>query len=497
MDASFVPPASTGGSPETASDVRDIGLRDPRRDDPARLAAVRATGLLDSEVEEVFDRLTRLAVRILGIPAAFISLVDADRDFYKSACGFGEPLSATRELNGPTFCHYTIQKTTPLVIPDTAADPVYRNVPTVRTLGVAAYVGVPLVVAGQAIGAFCAIDMKPHAWTSHEVEVLVELAASANREVELRGAVAASRAAVADLDEQARHLQHANQRLQEQAAKLEAQADELEAQTDQLQASALRLEERTRDAERARHDAEVAREQAEHANRSKVQFLANMSHELRTPLNAIGGYAELIELGLHGPVTPQQLESLDRIRKGQRHLLGLINGVLDYAKIGAGAVQYEIEDVNLDDVLATCQALTAPQVREKRHEFQYNRCDRQLTVRADREKVKQIVLNLLSNAIKFTDPEGRITLECSPAGDDDVVIRVTDTGHGIAEQQLNQVFEPFVQVDANLTRTREGTGLGLAISRDLAHGMNGDLTAESTVGVGSTFTLTLPRPRRG
>ena len=496
-DALSVPPTSIGGARETTSDVRDIGLRNEALTDPARLAAVRATGLLDSEVEEVFDRLTRLAVRILGIPAAFISLVDADRDFYKSTCGFGEPLSSSRELNGPTFCHYTIQQKTPLVIPDTAADPVYRTVPTVRTLGVAAYVGVPLIVGGQPIGAFCAIDLKPHRWTEGEVEVLVELAASANREVELRGAVATSRAAFAELDEQARHLTHANQRLQDQAAELEAQAAELAARTDQLQMSALQLEERTSDAERARHEAEVAREAAENANRAKAQFLANMSHELRTPLNAIGGYVELMELGLHGPVTSQQLVSLDRIRKGQRHLLGLINGVLNYAKISAGAVHYQIEDVNLDEVLATCQVLTAPQVREKRLDFHYSRCDPQLTVRADREKVQQILLNLLSNAIKFTDPDGRITLECSSSDRDGVVIRVTDTGHGIAAEQLSQVFEPFVQVDSNLTRTREGTGLGLAISRDLAHGMSGDLTAESTVGLGSTFTLTLARSHRG
>ncbi|WP_345785207.1 GAF domain-containing protein [Roseisolibacter sp. H3M3-2] len=99
------------------------------------------------------------------MPAAFVSLVDADRDFYKSACGFGEPLASARALTGLTFCHYTVARTTPLVIPDTAADPVYRDVPTVRTLGVAAYVGVPLLVGGQAVGAFCAIDVRPRAWT--------------------------------------------------------------------------------------------------------------------------------------------------------------------------------------------------------------------------------------------------------------------------------------------------------------------------------------------
>ena len=162
---------------------------------PARLAALRATGLLDTETEEVFDRLSRLAVRLLRVPAAFISLVDDKRDFYKSACGFGEPLRTARQIEGPTFCHYTIAKrTTPLVIPDTAAHPFYRDVPTVKSLGVAAYVGIPLVINGEAIGAFCSIDMAPHDWTRDEVDA-ARSAASAQREIELRGAVLSAQAA--------------------------------------------------------------------------------------------------------------------------------------------------------------------------------------------------------------------------------------------------------------------------------------------------------------
>ena len=145
--------------------------------DERRLAAVKATGLLDSEVEEAFDRLTRLAVSLVKVPAAFVSLVDEDRDFYKSACGFGEPLASSRQLEGPTFCHFTIQSAEPLVIPDTRADPVYRDVPTVQSLGVAAYVGIPIVINGQVIGAFCAIDTVPRSWTEVEISALKELAA--------------------------------------------------------------------------------------------------------------------------------------------------------------------------------------------------------------------------------------------------------------------------------------------------------------------------------
>jgi signal transduction histidine kinase len=249
------------------------------------------------------------------------------------------------------------------------------------------------------------------------------------------------------------------------------------------------------ESERARTEAETARREAETANRSKSEFLAVMSHELRTPLNAIGGYAELMELGIRGPITAEQQADLSRIQQSQRHLLGLINGVLNYARVEAGAVEYAVEDVPLSEVLASCEALIVPQVRGRGLTFERSQLDEQLRARADREKVQQILLNLLSNAVKFTESGGRISVECvegSPAATL-VALRVIDTGIGIAADQLARVFEPFVQVDAKLTRTREGTGLGLAISRDLARGMGGDLTAESTPGVGSIFTLTLPK----
>ena len=241
-------------------------------------------------------------------------------------------------------------------------------------------------------------------------------------------------------------------------------------------------------------DERRARADAESANRAKSDFLAVISHELRTPLNAIGGYTELIELGIRGPVTPEQRTDLERIRRSQRHLLGLIDGVLSYARVDAGVMRYSVEDVQLDDVLATCEALTAPQVLAKELTLNFIDRDPMLTARADSEKVHQVVLNLLSNAVKFTDRGGHISLSCEACDATRVLVRVADTGHGVAADQLERIFQPFVQVeDVMLTRKHEGTGLGLAISRDLARGMGGDLTLESTPGVGSTFTLALPR----
>jgi PAS domain S-box-containing protein len=235
-----------------------------------------------------------------------------------------------------------------------------------------------------------------------------------------------------------------------------------------------------------------AREAAERANQAKTDFLATMSHELRTPLNAIAGYAELIELGIHGPVTEQQREAISRIQRSQRHLLGLINDVLNFAKLEAGRVEYTVAQVAACDVVDALEPLVAPQLRAKSLRYDRSQCTERCVVRADPEKLQQILVNLLSNAIKFTAAGGAVTLRCEERGDV-VAVAVEDTGIGIAADRLEHVFAPFVQIDRRLNAPHEGTGLGLAISRDLARGMGGDLAAESTPGVGSAFTLTLPR----
>jgi len=259
-------------------------------------------------------------------------------------------------------------------------------------------------------------------------------------------------------------------------------------------AFALDITERKHAEERGRElaDAQVARARAEAANKAKTDFLAVMSHELRTPLNSIGGYAELIEMGLRGPVTNEQVQDLQRIRRSQRHLLGLINDLMNFAKLETGHVSFEFSDVPVNETLAVLDALTEPQVASKGIRYTQGRCDPTITVWADREKVNQILINLVSNAVKFTPAGGSITVECE-ADDEHAYVHVSDTGQGIPGDKLASVFEPFVQVKTGFTREHEGVGLGLAISRDLAWLMGGDLTAESTVGKGSRFTLTLLR----
>jgi PAS domain S-box-containing protein len=246
-----------------------------------------------------------------------------------------------------------------------------------------------------------------------------------------------------------------------------------------------------KEAEISRLEAEAARSEAEKASRAKSEFLAVMSHELRTPLNAIDGYAELLELEVRGPITDAQREDLRRIRRSQKHLLSLINDVLNFARLDAGTVRYEIRDFALADAVRGVEDVTAPQLRARQLHFVRRNCDADLRVRADREKVEQILVNLMTNAIKFTEPHGRITLECARDGPR-VTVCLRDTGRGIPADKLSAIFEPFVQVARSAGAPSEGVGLGLAISRDLSRAMGGDLVAESEVGRGSTFVLTLP-----
>jgi len=218
-----------------------------------------------------------------------------------------------------------------------------------------------------------------------------------------------------------------------------------------------------------------------------------MSHELRTPLNAIGGYVELVELGVRGPVTEGQREYLRRIAKSSHILLSLINDILNFAKLEAGTVEFRVSEVLIDPLLQGVAALVEPQLRAKGLQYTYSGCDKLLTFHGDPERVEQVMLNLLTNAVKFTEPGGTVAVTCE-ATDLEVSVLVRDTGRGIPADKLEAIFDPFVQVDRHLTEgTPQGTGLGLSIARDLARRMHGDLRAESTPGDGSVFTLTLPR----
>jgi PAS domain S-box-containing protein len=272
------------------------------------------------------------------------------------------------------------------------------------------------------------------------------------------------------------------QRLEVEGANalLERQAVELEMSQEQLEMQAREL-----DRQRAL---------ADEANRAKSVFLAMMSHELRTPLNAIGGYVQLLEMGVHGPVTEAQIDALGRVTRSQQHLLRLINDLLNLARIESGRVEYDVQSLALDDVVQSTLPMVEPQLAARGLRYELD-VPPGLKARADRDKLEQILLNLLSNASKFTLPGGCVTLEASVAPDSDeyVELKVIDTGVGIPGNRLDAVFEPFVQVESSHAARVDGSGLGLSISREMARGMGGDISAESTLGVGSTFAIRLRR----
>ena len=278
--------------------------------------------------------------------------------------------------------------------------------------------------------------------------------------------------------------------LQQRAKALQAEIElrkELETQLREAAAEREALLERER----------LAREQAESANRAKSEFLTVMSHELRTPLNAIGGYVQLVEMGVHGPVTETQRDALERAQRSQRHLLSLINDMLNLVRIEMGRLDYVLEDIALGPLLSDMAAMVEPLFAAKKLTCGIAATsgpDGATIVRADGEKVQQILLNLLSNAIKFTPQGGEIIVSATTCTGDPTMacVNVRDTGIGIHDSKLAAIFEPFVQMTPTVAGG-QGVGLGLAISRDLARHMGGDITVTSILAQGSTFTLSLPR----
>jgi signal transduction histidine kinase len=268
-------------------------------------------------------------------------------------------------------------------------------------------------------------------------------------------------------------LKAANQKLRESEALLER-----------------RVTERTQELSVAKEEAEKAREQAEAADQLKSQFLASMSHELRTPLNAILNFTEMMGLGMVGPVTERQKDILAKSLNSGRHLLSLINDVLDVTKIQSGMLNLFIEEnVNLYEEIETVAAVVETMVQDKPVEFIQEVEEGLPLIRGDRRRIRQILLNLMGNAVKFTEA-GRITLYVEQRGDD-IYFAVSDTGPGIAPEKHTIIFEPFVQTETGVQHAN-GTGLGLPISRWLAEAHGGRLWLESEVGRGSIFHLLLP-----
>jgi signal transduction histidine kinase len=403
---------------------------------------------------------------------------------------------ATISVGRDSQAGYALLSHQPVVVEDLRTDPRLGDTPLLREHGVVSGMSVILYgPGGRSYGVLGAHTARRRQFSQDDVNVLQGIANVLS--------AALHRQHVED------ELRRAHAEAEAYAAQLQEQASELEAQTEEAQALAEELEQANEALLNTTHEAERARLEAEEANRAKSDFLATMSHELRTPLNAIGGYAELLTMGLRGPLNDEQRLDLERIQRSQRHLLGLINDVLNFARLESGRVEFDIQPVLVADVVHDVWPMVEPLLRAKGLA-----CDVRLPedageppirVWADRDKLGQVLLNLLSNAVKFTPARERggppaVTRELSTraadgsaAPPDRAYLHVRDSGVGIPAAKLDSIFEPFVQVRSELTRQAGGTGLGLAISRDLARGMGGDLTARSTEGAGSVFTITLRR----
>jgi signal transduction histidine kinase len=239
-----------------------------------------------------------------------------------------------------------------------------------------------------------------------------------------------------------------------------------------------------------------AKESAELANRAKTEFLANMSHELRTPLNAVIGFSEIMESELLGPLGSSQYKSYAAdIHESAQHLLTLINDILDVAKIEAGAHELRDEEVDPYDVVGAVERLVAERAKRADLHLSIDLPEDLPRLRADERKLKQVLLNLMSNAIKFTPEGGRVALAARRGGDGGFVFEVTDTGIGIAAEDIPRAFAPFEQVDSRLSRQFEGTGLGLPLSDGFVKLHGGHLELKSQPGVGTRAIVTLPAER--
>lgn len=247
--------------------------------------------------------------------------------------------------------------------------------------------------------------------------------------------------------------------------------------------------------QRAQFEGELlrAKKSAEAASEAKAKFLSMMSHELRTPLQSIAGYCNLLLQEASGPITREQESDLRSVQSASDELVRLLNDILDFARLESGTAQLKLEMVSVEAAITRAERLIMPKLGEARLQYARDGCASDLYLRANPDRLQQVLLNLLTNAVKFTPAGGRIEIGCG-SHEHWTKIAVRDTGCGIPAEQIGRIFEPFVQVDRNRIESRQrGVGLGLAISRELVQAMGGELSVASEVGAGSVFTVSLPK----
>ncbi len=411
-------------------------------DEESRLAALRAYEILDSGPEAAFDRLTQLGARYFQVPLAFISLIDENRQWFKSCYGW----NATETSREVSFCTHAILSPNLMVVPDATLDARFRDNPLVLAPGgIRFYAGAPLTAPnGSRLGTFCIVDTgaRPPLDANQEA-TLRDLAALVIEQLELRRSL--------------RELTSLQQRLNEMNSDLRQQT-----------------------------------RRAEETSRLKSEFLANMSHELRTPLNGIIGFSELLADGRGGPLNPKQQRFVDNVLVSGRHLLMLINDLLDLAKIEAGKLEFLVERVSLPELVSEAVESIRPLAEAKRIAITVQAGAGLEPVDVDPARVRQILYNYLSNAVKFTPEQGHVEVHLADAGES-FRLDVTDTGIGIQPADLPRLFQQFEQLDSGAGKRFAGTGLGLALVKRLTEQAGGTVEVESRPGEGSRFSAILPK----
>ena len=398
--------------------------------DPERLEALKSTGLLDSAPEVAFDRFTRLVGKILNVPVALVSLVDKDRQFFKSYIGLPEPWASKRETPlSHSFCQHVVATTEPLIVADAREHPQLRNNLAVRDLGVVAYLGIPLTSPEQqTLGSFCAIDTKPRQWVKRDIEILTELADSVMTEIEIRILARQLRINFLEL------------------RNLEIQRDEL------------------------------------------VHMLV---HDLRNPLQLLTGNLELLEMSLGE--TNLQREYLTVSRNSLQTLTRMIREILEVRKAEAGRLELQLSNVEPRTIIdaALQQVKLAAQAAEIHLTLEAKSA--LSTIRLDAEKIVRVLINMLDNAIQHTPVRGQVTVSVrNVEAENAVIFAVADSGEGIPREAFTTIFDKFTQAEIRRFRGTSN-GLGLTFCKKVVEQHGGKIWVESELGRGAVFYCKLPR----